>query len=232
MELLATSCFFGLPFRVGLLFGHTGSLFASLRCLLCLIRCLTSGCFFSGFEVLLLLCQNLRFASLLCLLLCLFELSLLFRQSLLLQRSTCVFELLAFFLLPSAGLALITGKPESNFIPGILINAVCLAVLLVTLAVRRPLIGVVVGLVMPAEDGEPEWRDDPRKRRVLTVATWLWVGLFALRLVIEIPLYLASAVELLAGIKLITGVPLYAAMLWVTWLLVRSVMTRDEPAEV
>lgn len=120
----------------------------------------------------------------------------------------------------SAGLSLFTGRAESNFVPGIAINAVSLAVLLVTLAVRRPLIGVVVGLLLP--EGTP-WRRDPAKRRVLTVATWLWAGLFAVRLVIEVPLYLAARVELLAGIKLVTGVPLYAAMLWVTWLLVRSV---------
>lgn len=121
----------------------------------------------------------------------------------------------------SAGLSLITGRAESNFVPGIIINAVCLLVLLVTLVVRRPLIGILVGLLLP-DDGT-DWRDDPGKRRVLTVATWLWVGLFAVRLLIEIPLYLTAQVELLAGIKLITGVPLYAALLWVTWLLVRTV---------
>ncbi|MFZ6993870.1 DUF3159 domain-containing protein [Curtobacterium sp. RRHDQ66] len=129
----------------------------------------------------------------------------------------------------SAGLALITGKAESNFIPGIVINLVCLLVLLVTLAIRRPLIGLIVGLLAQGDDGGPmDWRADPAKRRVLTVATWMWVGLFALRLVIEIPLYLAAQVELLAAIKLITGVPLYAALLWVTWLLVRTVFRHDE----
>jgi len=128
----------------------------------------------------------------------------------------------------SAGLALITGKAESNFIPGIIINLVCLLVLLVTLAIRRPLIGLIVGLLAQGEDGGPmDWRADAAKRRVLTVATWMWVGLFALRLVIEIPLYLAAQVELLAAIKLITGVPLYAALLWVTWLLVRTVFRHD-----
>lgn len=133
----------------------------------------------------------------------------------------------------SAGLALVTGKAESNFIPGILINTVCLAGLLVSLAVRRPLIGVVVGFLLPpAEDGTPQnWRADRAKRRVLTVATWMWVGLFAVRLLIEVPLYLAAQVELLAGIKLITGVPLYAALLWVTWLLVRTVFHRAETVD-
>ncbi|MCJ1715440.1 DUF3159 domain-containing protein [Curtobacterium sp. VKM Ac-2922] len=133
----------------------------------------------------------------------------------------------------SAGLALITGKAESNFIPGILINVACLVVLLVTLAIRRPLIGVIVGFLLPpdADGTAQDWRADRAKRRVLTVATWMWVGLFALRLVIEIPLYLTAQVELLAGIKLITGVPLYAALLWVTWLLVRTVFHREDTAD-
>ncbi|NII39949.1 hypothetical protein E9228_000568 [Curtobacterium flaccumfaciens] len=132
----------------------------------------------------------------------------------------------------SAGLALLTGRAESNFIPGIVINAVFLAVILVTLAIRRPLIGIVVGLLVPADEDGHDWRDDPAKRRVLTVATWMWAGLFAFRLAFEIPLWLAAQVELLAGIKLITGVPLYAALLWVTWLLVRTVFVKAEPTAV
>ncbi|QWS34667.1 DUF3159 domain-containing protein [Curtobacterium aetherium] len=132
----------------------------------------------------------------------------------------------------SAGLALLTGRAESNFIPGIVINAVFLAVILVTLAIRRPLIGLVVGLLVPGDEDGRDWRDDAAKRRVLTVATWMWAGLFAFRLAFEIPLWLTAQVELLAGIKLITGVPLYAALLWVTWLLVRTVFVRDEPAAV
>jgi hypothetical protein len=122
----------------------------------------------------------------------------------------------------TALLAILTNKPEDNFLPGIIINAVSLTVLLVSLAVRWPFIGVIVALI--AGDGS-EWRNDRAKRRVLTVATWLWVGLFALRLAVQVPLYLTSQVDWLAGTKLIMGVPLYAGLLWVTWLLVRTVYT-------
>jgi hypothetical protein len=151
----------------------------------------------------------------------------------LLQRQSLVMSLAGILgVAISAGLALITGRAESNFIPGIVINIVWLVGLLVTLAIRQPLIGLIVGFLLPPnEDGShQDWRADPAKRRVLTVATWLWVGLFAIRLVIEIPLYVTAQVELLAGIKLITGVPLYAALLWVTWLLVRTVFRREGDA--
>ena len=123
----------------------------------------------------------------------------------------------------SAALALLTGRPEDNFVPGFVINAVSLTVLLVSLAVRWPLIGVVVGL-LTGEGGA--WREDRAKRRVLTVATVLWAGMFALRLAVQVPLYLSGATEWLAGTKLLMGVPLYAFLLWVTWLLVRAVYAR------
>lgn len=124
----------------------------------------------------------------------------------------------------SAVLAIVTGKPEDNFLPGIIINVVSLAVLLLSLALRWPLIGVIVGFL--TNEGIT-WRSDKAKRRVLVIATWLWVGLFALRLAVEYPLYLAGETEWLAGTKLLLGVPLYAAVLWVTWLLVRSVYARS-----
>jgi len=124
----------------------------------------------------------------------------------------------------SAALALITGKPEDNFLPGIVINVVSAAVLLLSLLFRWPLIGVIVGFL--TNEGT-EWRRDRTKRRVLVLATWLWVGLFSLRLIVEVPLYASGETEWLAGTKLLLGVPLYAAFLWVTWLLVRAVYVRS-----
>ncbi|MCS5733207.1 DUF3159 domain-containing protein [Herbiconiux daphne] len=119
----------------------------------------------------------------------------------------------------SAGLALFTGRAEDNFVVGIVINCVCLVILLISLIARRPFIGIVVGLL--AGDGNG-YRTDKAKFRVVLVATWCWVGLFAARLAFELPLYFAGQTELLGSVKLIMGVPLYAALLWVTWLLVRA----------
>ncbi|CAN5188454.1 DUF3159 domain-containing protein [soil metagenome] len=128
----------------------------------------------------------------------------------------------------SALLALITGRPEDNFLPGIIINSVSLAVLLISLIVRWPLIGVIVGFL--TNEGTA-WRSNRAHRRVLYIATWLWCGLFSLRLIVEAPLYFAGEIEWLAGTKLLLGVPLYAAFLWVTWLLVRAVYGPESEAE-
>ena len=127
----------------------------------------------------------------------------------------------------SAVLALVTGKPEDNFLPGIVINCVSLVVLLISIVARWPLIGVIVGFL--TNEGSA-WRGNRARRRVLYIATWLWCGLFALRLAVEVPLYLSREIEWLAGTKLLLGVPLYAAFIWITWLLVRVVYGRADDA--
>lgn len=123
----------------------------------------------------------------------------------------------------SAGLALWTGRAEENFLLGFVINGVWLVALLISLIARRPLIGIITALLT----GDGGWRDDPAKRTVLTVTTWLWVALFALRLGVQVPLYLAGQAAALGATKLLMGLPLYAAVLWVTWLMVRAVYARS-----
>ncbi|WP_309616202.1 DUF3159 domain-containing protein [Salinibacterium sp.] len=128
----------------------------------------------------------------------------------------------------SAGLALITGRPEDNFILGFLINGAFLLALVVSMAVRWPLIGVIASLIT----GEgPGWRAERAKLRVALIATVLWCGLFVVRLGIELPLYFAGNTSALAALKLILGVPLYAGVLWVTWLLMRTAYGRPAKAD-
>ncbi len=128
----------------------------------------------------------------------------------------------------SAGLALLTNDANNNFVPGFFINGGVVLVMVVSLVARRPFVGLIVGLLLNDDD----WRKNPAKVRVATIATFLWVGLSALRLAVQLPLYLAEATSALAATKLVMGVPLYAALLWVTWLLVRTAWrAREEPAD-
>lgn len=126
----------------------------------------------------------------------------------------------------SAVLAMVTGRAEDSFVPGFIINIVSVLVLVASIIAKWPVIGVIVGFL--SNEGTA-WRKDAPKRQMLTWATWLWVGLFSARLLVQAPLYFSSQTEWLAATKLIMGVPFYAAMVWVTWLLVRSVYPR--PAE-
>jgi len=120
----------------------------------------------------------------------------------------------------SAVLALLTGRAEDFYLPGFWTNGVYGAVLLVSALVGWPLIGVAVGFLM----GEQlAWRSDPSKRRVMTILTFMWAGLFILRLAVQLPLYYAGNVEWLGATKLLMGIPLYAPLLVLSWLMVRSV---------
>lgn len=118
----------------------------------------------------------------------------------------------------AAFIAARTGRAEDFYLPGLLINAAYGAAFFVSILVRRPLVGVIVGLL----DGEGTgWRQDPARLRDFTRATWLWAGLFGVRLLVQLPLYLTHAVVLLGIARTATGLPLYALGLWLTWLLVR-----------
>ena len=128
----------------------------------------------------------------------------------------------------TAALSLLTGRAQDSFIPGILINSAFLVGLLVSLAIRWPAIGLVVGALTGDLTG---WRTDRAKRRMLTIATWLWVSLFAIRLAVELPLYFADLTTGLAVAKLVLGIPLYAVMLWITWLLVGTVFAASGTTE-
>ncbi|TDW31389.1 DUF3159 domain-containing protein [Cryobacterium psychrophilum] len=127
----------------------------------------------------------------------------------------------------SVALALFSGKASDFFLVGLYTNAGYGAALLISVLVGWPLVGLAVGFLMG--DGV-NWRSDPSKRRVLTILTLAWTGLFLARLAVQLPLYLADNVELLATTKLLMGLPLYAPLLVVSWLMVRSVYRKPAPA--
>lgn len=129
----------------------------------------------------------------------------------------------------SAGLALWTGSAANNFLLGFVINGVAVVALVISLLVRRPLVGVIVGLLT----GDEHWRHDATKLKVAYVATVLWLLLSGLRLAVQVPLYLADLPDALAATKLLMGVPLYLGLLWVTWMLVRTAWqpADEEPAD-
>ncbi len=119
----------------------------------------------------------------------------------------------------AAFIATRSGRAEDFFLPGLLANALYASAFLVSLALRRPLVGIIVTKL----DGEDDrWRHDPHRMRAFVRATWLWAGVFLLRLVVQLPLYLAGAVVALGIAKTAMGLPVFGLALWLTWLLVRG----------
>ena len=113
------------------------------------------------------------------------------------------------------------GKAEDYYLPGFLTNASYGGVLLLSVIVRWPLIGLLIGFLTGQGTS---WRKDRRKVRFFDLVTLLWVGLFATRLAIEVPLYLVGDVVTLGFVKLVLGLPFYLTMLWISWLLLRNVV--------
>lgn len=111
------------------------------------------------------------------------------------------------------------------FVPGLLTNAAYLAALLISLAIRYPLLGVVIGLL--AGKGQA-WRGDKALFRLYSWITLMWVGMFALRLLVQLPLYLANQVTALGIFKLALGTPLYALTIWFTWLAARDTFNQKK----
>lgn len=120
----------------------------------------------------------------------------------------------------SAALALWTGNGRDNFVIGLWTNVAYAVAILISLLVRWPVIGLAVGFLM--NDGV-KWRNDRRRYRAMQILTISWLGLFVARLAVQAPLYFANNVEALAATKLIMGVPLYAILLVLSWLIVRAV---------
>ena len=124
----------------------------------------------------------------------------------------------------SAVLVLVTGDANTNYLPGFFINAGYGLAFVVSVLVRRPLVGVVTGL-LTADAG---WGSDPARRRAATWLSLLWVLLFAIRLVVELPLYLAGNKVVELGIaRIVLGLPLYSIVLVVTVLVVQALRRRS-----
>ncbi|MEA2422246.1 MAG: hypothetical protein QOF55_1345 [Thermoleophilaceae bacterium] len=121
-----------------------------------------------------------------------------------------------------------SGKAENFFLPGLLANAGYAAAFMISIALRRPLVGVVASRLSGEGDG---WREDPQRLRSFMRASWLWAGLFLVRLGVQLPLYLAGAVVALGVARTAMGLPLFALGLWLTWRLLRRGPHAPAPAE-
>ncbi len=134
-------------------------------------------------------------------------------------------ETLQFALAGFAGVALAafvadrTGRAENFFLPGLLFNALYAAAYVVSIAVRWPLIGLIVESV---EGRGRTWREDPERVRLYSRASWIWVGVFLTRLAVQLPLYLAGALVALGIARTAMGLPIFVLAIWLTYLVLRT----------
>ena len=123
-----------------------------------------------------------------------------------------------------------TGDAEDFYVWGLYVNVAWAIGVTASILLRWPVVGVVVSLLFNRGFA---WRDDPEVRRMYARASWLWAAAFALRLLVQVPLFLDAQVGWLGTARLVMGLPMWALVLWITWLLVRhrgAPEDREDPA--
>jgi hypothetical protein len=114
------------------------------------------------------------------------------------------------------------------FVPGLIYNAVYAAGMVLSIAVRWPVVGFMVGSVA----GDPtEWHRDPQVVRLCRNLTWMLALPCVVRVAVQLPIYLAGRaaddpgpmIAALGVSKLAMGWPLQvAALSGMAWLLGRN----------
>ncbi|WP_418906910.1 DUF3159 domain-containing protein [Glutamicibacter endophyticus] len=109
-----------------------------------------------------------------------------------------------------------TGEAKDYYVPGFYMGAAYLVALLISIFVRWPLVGVLFGFI---RNEGVRWREDPSRVRRYQLATWVLAGVFILRLAVQLPMYFADEVVALGISRALMGVPLYAAGLYLGWMI-------------
>ena len=144
----------------------------------------------------------------------------------LLQRQSIKYVVQA--VIPTAIAVLIatrTGRAQDVFLPGILYNGALAVLSLATVAIRRPLVGFIIGAAV----GDPiGWVKDRGLVKMTSKLTLVLAVPYITRFVIQMPLFLAGHVVLLGVAKVLLGWPLLIAALAVMGLMLSKGKTPME----
>lgn len=127
----------------------------------------------------------------------------------------------AFIVAVGAVVAIRSGSGAGFYLPGLLINAAWAVFLLVSVAVRLPVVGFVAAVL---DERVRKWREHPRARSLYIRATALYALLFAAKVAVQAPLYFMGLTDALGVAKLVMGLPLFAAVTYVIYLMHRGVV--------
>ena len=123
-------------------------------------------------------------------------------------------------------IAVRTGNAADFFLVRFGSNLVSAVAWVVSIALRWPLLGVVVAT--PLGQGK-RWRRDPELLSAYNWASWVWVGQYVARLAVFLPLWWANAVFALGVAQVVLTWPLVAACVAVSWWVLRKRLPDDHP---
>jgi Protein of unknown function (DUF3159) len=129
-----------------------------------------------------------------------------------------------------AALAWRTGRAENFYLPGILLTLAEAAILVLSVAVRKPIIGYAWGVM--ANKGRQDWFASPRLFRTFQWLTLVWAGSLAVRAGVQGFFWLRHQPNALGVTRLLVSWPIYAATFAFTVWAIHRVTTGDrDPAE-
>lgn len=114
-----------------------------------------------------------------------------------------------------------TGNADNFFLPGILTNAAYAAACLISIFMKRPLLGYVLEAM---RGNDMSWVKNDKKHNLFSTITWLWTLIFGIRVAIMLPLYFLGQTAALGTLKILLGYPLFALGIFITYRL----LTKDK----
>ncbi|GAA4601760.1 hypothetical protein BJY16_004004 [Actinoplanes octamycinicus] len=126
----------------------------------------------------------------------------------------------------AALIALRTGKAEDFFLLQLLSNGASVLAWTLSIVIRWPLLGVVVGAVLGQRT---RWRRDPELLKAYSRASWVWVLQYVVRVAVFLPLYAAGQAGALAAARVVLSWPLVAACLAASWWVIQRTLPAGHP---
>lgn len=126
----------------------------------------------------------------------------------------------------AALVALRTGQAEDFYLLRIVTNVASAMAWIVSIVLRWPLLGVVVGTALGQKGG---WRHDPALLRAYGRGSWVWAGMYVLRALIWLPLWSAGQVTALGVTGTLLAWPLLAVVFAASWWVIRRSLPAGHP---
>ncbi|WP_306839468.1 DUF3159 domain-containing protein [Catenuloplanes nepalensis] len=128
-----------------------------------------------------------------------------------------------------AYLAARSGEARDFYLPGILLTFAQAAVMVISVAVRKPLIGFVWAII--AAGGKHDWRHHPALFRTFQWLTLAWAASLVLRAGVQAALWAAEQPDLLGIARIVISWPTYVGMLALTVWAVRRTLRHSPMPE-
>jgi hypothetical protein len=127
-----------------------------------------------------------------------------------------------------AYLAYRSGNARDFYLPGILLTFGEVVLCLISVVVRKPLIGYVWGVL--ANGGKHDWLQNKKLLGTFQWVTLVWAGSLFIRAGVQFWLYLADEANAIGIVRIVISWPIYAATFLFTIWAVRRVTPSNRPA--